>query len=66
MPNFVGRLNVFYQSKAFKNAAEIQTGFKVYISANSNLEIISCLMSLFFLIAELLLAVNPLQMLILI
>ena len=30
MPNFVGRLNVFYQSKAFKNAAEIQTGFKVY------------------------------------
>jgi hypothetical protein len=30
MPNFVGRLNVFYQSKAFKNAAEIQTGIKVY------------------------------------
>ena len=30
MPNFVGRLNVYYQSKAFKNAAEIQTGFKVY------------------------------------
>ena len=30
MPNFVGRLNVFYQSKAFKKAAEIQTGIKVY------------------------------------
>lgn len=30
MPNFVGRFNVFYQSKAFKNAAEIQSGIKVY------------------------------------
>ena len=30
MPNFVGRANVFYQTKAFKNAAEIQTGIKVY------------------------------------
>lgn len=30
MPNFVGRANIFYQSKAFKNAAEIQTGVKVY------------------------------------
>ncbi|QBO57461.1 putative porin [Chryseobacterium salivictor] len=30
MPNFVGRANLFYQTKAFKNAAEIQTGVKVY------------------------------------
>lgn len=30
MPNFVGRANLFWQSKAFKNAAEIQTGIKVY------------------------------------
>lgn len=30
MPNFVGRLNAYYQAKAFKNAAEIQTGIKVY------------------------------------
>ncbi len=30
MPNFVGRANVFYKTKAFKNAAEIQTGIKVY------------------------------------
>lgn len=30
MPNFVGRANLFYQTKAFKNAAEIQTGIKVY------------------------------------
>lgn len=30
MPNFVGRANVFYQTKAFKNAAEIQTGIKAY------------------------------------
>lgn len=30
MPNFIGRANLFWQSKAFKNAAEIQTGVKVY------------------------------------
>ena len=30
MPNLVGRANLFYQTKAFKNAAEIQTGIKVY------------------------------------
>ena len=30
MPNFVGRANFYFQSKAFKNAAEIQTGIKVY------------------------------------
>ena len=30
MPNFVGRANVFYKTKAFKNAAEIQTGVKAY------------------------------------
>lgn len=27
-PDFVGRVNLFFQSKAFKNAAEIQTGVK--------------------------------------
>jgi hypothetical protein len=41
MPSFVGRLNAFYQTKAFKNAAEIQTGIKVYYFRNSILEIIS-------------------------
>ena len=30
MPNFVGRANVYFQSRAFKDAAEIQTGVKVY------------------------------------
>ena len=30
MPNFVGRANIYFQSKAFKNAAEIQAGIKVY------------------------------------
>lgn len=27
-PNFIGRANLYFQSKAFKNAAEIQTGIK--------------------------------------
>ncbi|WP_144281871.1 putative porin [Chryseobacterium echinoideorum] len=30
MPSIIGRANFFFQSKAFKNAAEIQTGLKVY------------------------------------
>ncbi len=30
LPDFIGRANFFFQSKAFKNAAEIQTGIKVY------------------------------------
>jgi hypothetical protein len=30
MPSFIGRANIFYQSKAFKKAAEIQAGIKVY------------------------------------
>uniref|UniRef100_UPI0034424372 putative porin n=1 Tax=Chryseobacterium sp. TaxID=1871047 RepID=UPI0034424372 len=30
MPGFIGRANIFYQTKAFKNAAEIQAGIKVY------------------------------------
>ncbi|SFI23917.1 putative porin [Halpernia frigidisoli] len=30
MPNFIGRANIYYQTKAFKNAAEIQAGVKVY------------------------------------
>ena len=30
MPSFIGRANIYFQSKAFKNAAEIQAGIKVY------------------------------------
>lgn len=30
MPSFIGRANLFFQSKAFKNSAEIQAGLKVY------------------------------------
>jgi len=30
MPSFIGRANIFYQAKAFKKAAEIQAGIKVY------------------------------------
>ncbi|SDL56436.1 putative porin [Chryseobacterium taihuense] len=30
MPSVIGRANFFFQSKAFNNAAEIQTGLKVY------------------------------------
>lgn len=30
MPKFVGRANLYYQTKAFKNAAEFQTGIKAY------------------------------------
>lgn len=30
MPSFVGRANIYWQSKAFKDAAEIQAGVKVY------------------------------------
>lgn len=30
MPSFIGRINLYYQTKAFKDAAEIQTGLKVY------------------------------------
>lgn len=30
MPSIIGRANFFFQSKAFKNAAEIQAGLKVY------------------------------------
>lgn len=29
-PDFIGRINVYWQSKAFKNAAELQTGIKTY------------------------------------
>jgi len=29
-PNFIGRLNLYWQSKAFKNAAELQAGIKTY------------------------------------
>ena len=30
MPDFIGRANFFYQTQAFKKAAEIQAGIKVY------------------------------------
>lgn len=30
MPGFIGRANIFYQTDAFKKAAEIQAGIKVY------------------------------------
>lgn len=30
MPNFIGRANLYYQSKVFKRAAELQAGIKVY------------------------------------
>lgn len=30
MPSFIGRANFYYQAKAFKNAAELQAGIKVY------------------------------------
>lgn len=30
LPGFIGRANFFFQSKAFKDAAEIQAGLKVY------------------------------------
>ena len=30
MPNFIGRANFFWQSKMFKNAAEVQAGIKLY------------------------------------
>jgi len=30
MPDFIGRINLFYQALAFKKAAEVQVGVKVY------------------------------------
>jgi len=30
MPDFIGRLNIYYQAPAFKKAAEIQAGVKLY------------------------------------
>ena len=30
MPDFIGRINLFYQAPAFKKAAEIQAGIKLY------------------------------------
>ena len=36
MPSFIGRLNAYYQAKAFKDAAEIQTGVKVYYFSKFN------------------------------
>lgn len=30
MPDFIGRINVFYQAPAFKRAAEVQVGVKLY------------------------------------
>lgn len=36
MPGFVGRANFFYQTQAFKKAAEIQAGLKVYYFSKFN------------------------------
>lgn len=36
MPSFVGRANFFYQTQAFKKAAEIQAGLKVYYFSKFN------------------------------
>ncbi|MBP2618371.1 putative porin [Chryseobacterium jejuense] len=36
MPSFVGRANFFYQTLAFKKAAEIQVGLKVYYFSKFN------------------------------
>lgn len=36
MPSFMGRANLFFQSKAFKKAAEIQAGIKVYYFSKFN------------------------------
>lgn len=36
LPNFLGRANFFYQSRAFKDKAEIQTGIKVYYFSKFN------------------------------
>jgi hypothetical protein len=33
---FIGRANAYYQAKAFKDAAEIQTGIKVYYFSKFN------------------------------
>lgn len=30
MPDFIGRINLFWQGKAFQNAAELQSGIKLY------------------------------------
>ena len=34
MPGFVGRANVYFQSKVFKDAAEVQAGLKHITSVN--------------------------------
>ena len=66
MPSFIGRLNAYYQAKAFKDAAEIQTGIKVYYFSKFNSrEYFQYSMNLQFLQIRLLLVVNQLQMLIL-
>lgn len=36
MPSFIGRANFFYQTQAFKKAAEIQAGLKVYYFSKFN------------------------------
>jgi len=36
LPEFIGRANVYYQSKIFKKAAEIQTGIKAYYFSTNN------------------------------
>ncbi|MBS1572626.1 MAG: putative porin [Bacteroidetes bacterium] len=36
LPNFVGRANFFYQTRAFRDKAELQTGIKVYYFSKFN------------------------------
>ncbi len=49
MPSFIGRANFFYQTQAFKKAAEIQGDLKYIISLNLIQENISrFLMNIFF------------------
>lgn len=36
MPSFIGRANVYWQSKVFRDAAEIQTGIKAYYFSRFN------------------------------
>lgn len=49
MPAFIGRVNLYYQTKAFKNAAEFQGGIKVYYFSEFNSRIYSPIINEFIL-----------------
>ena len=49
MPNFIGRANLYYQTKVFKNAAEIQGGIKVYYFTEFNSRVYSPVINEFIL-----------------